>query len=167
VSGGDVMAKIRQLIRKNRSIRRTPIEVKMEVEGSFRTLADRAEAMMASLPVGQELVCFEARLRRLERELGDLQGRANAWAQGYVDEFRGLPLPGSSDDSCAALVFTSSEAVTVLDLLAQLQARWLDAAEQALARNQTTFAVLDIGQLLQEDGLLAQLQARGYAIKAP
>lgn len=167
VSGSEVMDRIRQLIRKNRNIRRTPIEVKMEVEGSFSTLAQRAEAMMGSLSFEQELICFEARLRRLERELGDVQGRANAWARGYVDEFRGLPLPGSSDDSCAALVFTSSESVTVQDLLAQMDARWLEAAEQALARNQITFAVLDIGQLLQEDGLLAQLQARGYEIKAP
>jgi hypothetical protein len=45
--------------------------------------------------------------------------------------------------------------------------QWLAAAENALAVNQSTFATLDIRDLVGADGLLAQLRARGYEIREP
>ncbi len=167
VSGRDIRDRIQRLIKKNRRIRRSDIEVKLVVDGNFRSLANRAETMLGSLSAEQELACFEARLSRLEQELGDMRERANAWARGYVDELRGLPLPGSVDDICAVMVFTSSESGTVQDIFAEMNSRWLEAAEQALARNRTTFAVLDIRQLLQEDGLMTQMKTRGYEVREP
>lgn len=167
VSGEDIMKKIRRLIRQNRNAKRTPIEVKMKIEGSYRTLANRAEAMMDSLSAEQEVACFQEQVRRMERDLDDMQSRANAWAQGYVDEFRGIPLPGTVEDICTSMAFASSESETIQDLLGQMNAKWLEAAERALATNKITFAVLGINELIQDDGLMAQLQAKGYEVRAP
>ncbi len=42
--------------------------------------------------------------------------------------------------------------------------RWLAAAETALARNTTTFAVLYVNDILDEDGLISRLAAKGYEV---
>lgn len=44
---------------------------------------------------------------------------------------------------------------------------WLVAAEAALAKHRSTFAVLPMGQLLRPDGLAAELGKRGYLAEAP
>jgi hypothetical protein len=49
----------------------------------------------------------------------------------------------------------------------QLADRWLTAAEDALTRNQTTFAVLPIIDLLKPDGPLAKLRQAGNTIADP
>jgi flavin-binding protein dodecin len=43
--------------------------------------------------------------------------------------------------------------------------KWLSAAEEALSRNTTTFAVLPVNEVLESDGLIAQLEARGYSVE--
>ena len=50
---------------------------------------------------------------------------------------------------------------------ASLQQAWLAAAETALAKNTSTFAMLPIDSLLAEDSYLAPLRARGYEITPP
>jgi hypothetical protein len=45
--------------------------------------------------------------------------------------------------------------------------QWLAAAENALAVNKSTFATLDIRDLVGADGLLAQLRERGYEVREP
>jgi hypothetical protein len=42
--------------------------------------------------------------------------------------------------------------------------RWIAAAEAALANNTTTFSVLYIGDILDPDGLIARLEAKGYEV---
>jgi hypothetical protein len=44
---------------------------------------------------------------------------------------------------------------------------WLEQAQSALARNEVTFAVLPMSQLLRADGYIAKLQARGYDVTTP
>ena len=105
----DIMKAIQQLIRRNRGIERTKIEVEVDLEGSFGDLAQRAEDLTASLDPAVELECFESQLRRMEEDIDEMRSRANSWARGYIDEFRGIPLPGGEDDSCMALIVGSSE----------------------------------------------------------
>lgn len=167
VSGGDIMKTIRRLIRRNKDIERTEIEVKMDLEGSFSTLAERAENLMASLSREQELACFEDRVRRMESDLDDMKLRANTWAQGYVDEFRDVPLVGDAADACVNLIAGSSEQELVVELQSRAEELWLANAERALANNQSTFAILPINDLLSDDGLLSKLKAKGYEIREP
>lgn len=167
VSGDVVSKELEKLIRRNRGLEQTKIEVVMDLKGSFSDLSERIEALFASLSREQELACFAEQLRRIESELEAMKSRANAWARGYIDEFRGIPLPGDVDDACLLLLYESSEFETIAQLRQDLSDRWLDAAEQALAMNPSSFAILDIVELLREDGMLAELRARGYEIREP
>lgn len=165
--GEEITKQVERLIRRNRDIVRTEVEVVFDLTGSFRSLADRAETLIESLSWDQELACFEEQIRRMESELDAMKSRANAWARGFVDEFRGIPLPGDDDDACQLLIVESSEFETIEQIRAELDTRWLAAAEKALANNTSTFAILDIVELLKEDGLLSQLKSRGYDIFEP
>ena len=53
------------------------------------------------------------------------------------------------------------------DLLGRLQAAWLAAAEQSLAHNASTVAVLSIDEILKPYGYVDQLRRKGYAIEDP
>jgi hypothetical protein len=53
------------------------------------------------------------------------------------------------------------------DIREQLSALWTKAAEESLAANQTTFAIVPLTKLMREDGYLAGLREKGYLIEAP
>jgi hypothetical protein len=167
VSDGQIVKQLERLIRRSRNLEETSIEATMDLTGSFKEVASRAEAMMASLSREQELQCFAQELSRVESELDEMKARANAWAQGYIDDFRDIPLPGDDNDACVLLLFESSEFETLEQLRTELDALWLAAAERALDSNRSTFAILDIVELLRPDGPVAELKARGYEVREP
>ena len=55
----------------------------------------------------------------------------------------------------------------VLDLAAQRDRAWMQAAERALAGNANTFAAVPVTNLLKPGGQLATFAARGYDVQAP
>jgi hypothetical protein len=166
-SGDGIRKELERLMRRSRDLVRTDIEVTVDLTGSFKELAARMEAFVASLSREQELECFTQVIGRLETDLEAMKSRANAWARGRIDEFRGIPLPGDVNDACNVVLFESSEHETLEQLKAELDRRWIEAAERALGANKSTFAVLDITELLREDGLLAELEMRGYEVREP
>lgn len=116
----------------------------------------------------EDLECFARTIERLESDLELMRVRANAWATGEVAVLRELA-PVDQAGACLA-VATGSELLQsrgLADLPSRVAASWLAAAEDALARNPSTVAVVWMSQLLGEDGLLAQLQSRGYRVEAP
>lgn len=164
---GHILAAIRKHVRRNRAMKSTDIAVELELRGSFRELADRAETLLDSLPREQEQACFEQRIHHFEQDLAHIKSRANTWAQGYIDEFRDIPLVGDDGNTCLELILQSSEQRTLVDANARLDQMWLDAAQAALATNTSTFAVLDINDLLRDDGPISKLRAMGYEIREP
>jgi hypothetical protein len=158
---------IRKLVRRNRAMVRTDASIEIDLEGGFGKLAKRAEALMDSFSREQELACFEQQVRHMEEDLEAMKKRANAWAQGDVYTFRELPLVDNDGDACLDLILGSSEEQLFTDAAAALEQKWLDTAEAALARNTSTFAILDIDELLRADGYLARLRERGYDIREP
>lgn len=167
VPASDVGKRIRRLVKRNRDITVTEVKYEQRLEGGFKDLANRVETMMDSFPRELELSCFERQLSRMEEDLGEMQYRANTWAQGYIQEFKFIPLPGDADDDCTQLIATSSEQDMYEDITTTLESEWLTAAENALAGNTVTFAVLDFSELLLEDGLAAQLRNKGYEVLEP
>jgi len=167
VGNGDIMKKINRLVGKKRGLKQTTTQVKMKLEGGYGTLADRVETMVNSMPSERELACMESQIKRMETDLEDMKSRANSWAAGYVGDFRNVTFRGDESDPCLGLVLASSESKTIIDQINQSQQNWLDAADKALATNKTTFAVLNIAEMYREHGLLAQLEAKGYEVKAP
>jgi hypothetical protein len=49
----------------------------------------------------------------------------------------------------------------------RVKASWLAAAETALGTNKSTFAMLSMSELLNPDGLVASLRAKGYQVDEP
>ena len=167
VPGGDSRKQIRKLIKRNKNIIQTNVEVKMEIKGSYGSLAKRAENLMDSITPELEQKCFEYQLHRMETDIREMQLRADSWARGYIDEFKGIPLPGDSSDPCTIAMTASSELETINELLAQVSQLWLEAVEAALDKNATTFAVLEITEMLNENGVIAKLKAKGYEVRVP
>jgi hypothetical protein len=167
VSGNDILKTIRSLERRHRDIKRTEISVNTVIY-NFGEYADRVEAMYESYPREQELACFEQQVRHMEEDLIEVKSRANAWALGYIDEFRNAPLAFPEAYACGLWFGSSSpEHETMVGMRTRVNQMWLDAAENVLATNASTFAILPINELLAEDGLLSRLKARGYDVSEP
>jgi hypothetical protein len=49
----------------------------------------------------------------------------------------------------------------------QAQRNWIAAAEQSLAKNRSTFAVLGVAEVFSPDGHLAKLRELGYTVEEP
>jgi uncharacterized protein YbaP (TraB family) len=116
----------------------------------------------------QDIACFTKTLDRLETDLDAMRARATAWAVGDVDALRRLPYPDQFG-ACGSAILNSPivQDRGLQDLLQRVESLWLEQAQAALARNEVTFAVLPLSQLLRTDGYIAKLQARGYAVEAP
>lgn len=112
--------------------------------------------------------CFAGTLSRIETDLGTMRARANAWAVGDVDALRALPFRNQYVDCVNALTETGpAQRLGFGDVVQRVGDAWIAAAEDALAKNRVTFATLPIGQVLQADGHLEQLRAKGYKVEAP
>jgi hypothetical protein len=165
------------------------VERKIEVE-SPRTILKAARKVDFA-----EGECVGRNLARLERWIDEGRMKfdiapVNAWARGDLEALR--PKPSAVDEdpredcSMAALEAVMSRSPDAVpdglrrgfDLMkkqAELHAlaakeaeqNWLDAAEAALAKNQSTVAVLPIGLALHPTVYLAKLKARGYSVEEP
>jgi len=116
----------------------------------------------------EDEACFETTLTRLETDMENMKARANAWAVGDVQALIDLPHPDQRGVCADALLATAvAEKRGMSDLRAQLRARWIEAADAALLKNESTVAVMAVESLLGDDGILAALRERGYRVQAP
>jgi hypothetical protein len=53
------------------------------------------------------------------------------------------------------------------DIPRRMADAWLAAVDTALAKNKSTFAVMQINELLKADGYVAKLRAKGYVVDEP
>jgi flavin-binding protein dodecin len=126
------------------------------------------------------VVCFERFLAFFEKDLEPAKRRANAWAQGRVDDLVDpTPLYGELTDCIdpfsASTDFPAMQKLAKdhpglappdkVDMLTKSRQKWLDAAERALSRNATTFSMLAVNDIVDKDGLVAQLEAKGYKVE--
>jgi TraB family protein len=165
-SADAIFDQIEKLARRNRKLQRIDAVVVEKFELEYDESVARMEALMNSLPPDKERDCFEHELRRMEIDLDAIKRRANEWASGRIGEFRAVQLQ-EGDNPCQAMFSTSSEGEVFEDLARQSQEKWLSGAEEGLTNHRTSFAVLDISDLLSDDGLLAKLAAKGYSVRAP
>jgi hypothetical protein len=114
-----------------------------------------------------ELACLRSVIGHLEKDFPALRERANLWSLGDVGRLRAL-LPADEPIACFDAVMSVSRFRSeYAEVSAQLDALWLSSAEQALQRNRSTLAVVEIKKFLAADGWLAQLRSRGYEIQEP
>jgi flavin-binding protein dodecin len=127
-----------------------------------------------------EVACFEVILAYFEKDLEPVKRRANAWAKGRVDdlvdpaplygELRDCMDPFSASTDLPAMQklvkdYPGLASPDLVDMRKQSRQKWLDAAENALSRNATTFSMLAVNDIVDKAGLVAQLEAKGYKVE--
>ncbi len=115
-----------------------------------------------------DIACFAKTITRLETDLEAMRARANAWAIGDVAALRQLP-DADQDEICNAAVFNAAlaEEHGLQNVPQQKQDFWIAEAESSLAKNESSFAILPIIELLKPNGYLAVLRNKGYVIEEP
>jgi len=115
-----------------------------------------------------DISCFNQTLDLVQNQMGALTERANAWSTGDVPALQRFAL-GDRHESCVVAVVNAdfAQQLGLHDLPQRIEEAWLSAAQDALAHNSQTFAVLSMQDVLAPDGLLARLKAMGYTVQAP
>jgi hypothetical protein len=135
-----------------------------------------------------DLNCFIRKLDTLEADVERTRELANAWSLGRTEELQKLTRARPRDEllqeSCAYVLMTALKDGTTEDAAhakrafddvlwhaeqasAQAQINWVTAAQKALEKNRSTFAVLPVGDVFRPDGHLEKLRALGYAVEEP
>lgn len=147
---------------KERSMKLTPTTLKIRIEDPKAAIEEFSRENV------NDLDCFRTALDRVERDMPALVARANAWATGDIEALRALPV--ENQQRVCTKAFVGGEYAKkrgIIDVEARIRAKWLEVAEAALAKNKTTFATLEMSDVLTADGYLAALQAKGYTVEAP
>lgn len=156
-----VWPRVEKLARKAK-LRITEPGIELKVEKARSAIKEFKTTPLA------DVECFARTIQRLESDLDLMRDRANAWAVGDVARLRELA-PVERASACIGVVLQSSfmQERGFGDLLERVQAAWLTAVEQSLARNVSTVAVLPIDEILKPDGYIARLRQKGYVIEDP
>lgn len=159
---GGVVAPVVARARKAAEVPLVDSTVRVTVEDPRRVLRELNESDLA------DRECFAGTLDRIETDLDNMRARANAWAVGDIEGLRALPWENHYA-TCQEAVTGSALArkLGIDDLPRQAKDAWLSNVEDALAEHPASFATLPMHQLLGDDGMLATLAARGYAIESP
>lgn len=110
--------------------------------------------------------CFKRTIEGLEADLEIMKQGANAWAIGDLVMLNRLNYsevkPACKQTYDLAMGFQQRP-----ELPKQVSSAWLAVAKRALERNEVTFAVLPIDQLVGADGYISQFKAMGYVVLEP
>ena len=181
VSVYEVVSKIRE---KHKVPRVTTPKVKrtLNVEDPRGILKSAQKLELPDLP------CFKQGLDKVDSELERAKTLANAWSRGDIEKLRGayrnVPLKDTLKEVCGYSLMAAineggskdaEHAKKMMDDLLwhaeqatyQSQLDWIAAARKALDKNRTTFAVLNLAEVLSPDGHLAKLKELGYTIDEP
>lgn len=134
---------------------------------------DDPKAAMVEVQRGHfdDVRCLRQTLDSMDRELPVVARRANAWATGDIATLRALAgqatRAGEADCLSAVTEMDFARKRGITDVPQRLRAQWLAAAEAALSRNASTFAMLPLGQVVGPDNYLDALRAKGYEVIEP
>lgn len=185
LAGGPDVRGVVDGLRRKHKVRRN------QLPPAWRTVRfDNARAMLkdAARLDTPDVPCFIQALDGLEDEIELARQRANAWARGDIEALRNLhrdmTLEEMLEENCGrALLRALTEgddaaarrAKKMLDDMewrarwagVEAEQHWLAAAEEALQKNASTFAVLPLNDVLRADGPVAKLRQRGYLVEEP
>jgi uncharacterized protein YbaP (TraB family) len=157
-----IPARIEELA-KNWKIKQVSTTVMVDLDNPREAVRDFKKAQL------NDLDCFTKTVDRLEGDLDAMKVRANAWSLGDINAIRKLSFPDQKK-SCNAAILDSKWLSSLKnggDLQQRVKLRWLESAEKSLATNRSTFAMLPMWDLLDPQGLVAALRAKGYQVDEP
>nr|WP_314541816.1 TraB/GumN family protein [uncultured Massilia sp.] len=160
--GTEVFGKIEKIAKKNK--------VRVSDSG-YDVMLDDPRKLVQDFKTSQvdDVACLASTLDTLDVDLDTMRLRANAWANGNISEIRSLDF-ADRQDTCLDAVLGSSfvkDAAGLRQMRERLRVSWLRTAEKSLAANASTFAVLEMRDIVGPKGYLAALQAKGYAVESP
>ena len=120
-----------------------------------------------NIPLTAELDCLDATLTRLETDLQPMRRRANLWSLGDIAGLKALPPPNQRLICLNAIYSVPQLRDKFEHAEAQAMNLWVDTAYAALETHATSVAVLSLSDLLDQDGRLARLRARGCLVEEP
>jgi hypothetical protein len=160
--GGDVREQIIQIAKKYKlKLTSTGFELPLDNVGKAITAFKQTRL--------NDVACFSKTLDSLEQDIGAMQVRANAWANGSIAELQRLDFE-TLEEACDEAILGSAAAQANPEFRSmrdRMRASWLAAAEKSLAENASTFAILGMKDVFDQKGYLAALQARGYTVESP
>lgn len=140
----------------------TQARVTLKIDDPKATLKEFADSAM------DDRECFAKTLSRIETDLDAMRARGNAWAVGDIATLRTLPQGDQYRTCLDALAATGvAKRLDIADLRQRVAANWLAVAQDAIARNNSTFASLPVADLLESGGLLDTLREAGYTVEDP
>lgn len=131
-------------------------------ETRVRLPVDIALDTLKQTPMALEIECLETSLASIEADLQSNIARARTWANGNVTALRQFDSSGIQQACFGAALAVGDE---YQEAERQTREQWINAASQALETNESTFAVLRTGELLNTEGLLSELRNLGYDVK--
>ena len=157
-SGRTIDLAIQKRARKHK-VKKVPTGLSERYKDS--PLLDQMQEMSASA----EQTCLQALLQELDAQLEAHARLAAAWAVGNLAALRAHP-GDSATWACDSFALAFDP-----EVLSQMESRrwaiWLQKVDRALSDNESTFAVLPLGDLLRVDGPLSWLRQRGYEVVEP
>ena len=140
----------------------TPVKLTIQLENPKALIREFSKSSL------DDTDCFEKTMTRIETDLDAMRARANAWATGDTSALQNLPF-ADQYEACKAAISEAGigRRLGFADAEAQLQRKWLAAADASLEKNEVTFASLNLRDMLGADGYLAKLKAKGYTVIAP
>ncbi|MGX4643256.1 TraB/GumN family protein [Massilia sp. SYSU DXS3249] len=160
--GSDVRKTIDKLVDKHK-IKVTDAGYRIEIKDPGKMLREFKKSPL------DDAACLAKTIEVLDTDVNLMRARANAWAVGELDEIRKQDF-GDRDKTCFEAMTNSSLAKNQPEIRtakAQAAAKWVVAAEKALATNASTFTVVEIKEILDPKGVIATLQAKGYTVEPP
>lgn len=152
---------VREIAKKN-DVKVSEINVEIEIDDPRQAIRE-----FKGSPREADVACLRATMDRLETDLAAMKQRANAWASGDLEGLRDLPYVDQNQTCIGGIASAPGLRERVAAAQARVAEEWTKAAEGALARNASTFAVLPMDELTKNDGWLARLRAKGYAVERP
>lgn len=158
----DVRNRIETIANKN-NIKTVSPTVHIEVDNPRAAVKDFKASKL------EDVACLTKTLDNLDADLDGKIARANAWANGDIAALKSLNA-ADREQACNAAILNSAVAKNTPEMrgmMERMRGRWLLIAQRMLADNTQTFAVLQMKDIVDPKGLLAELQARGYAVESP
>jgi len=156
VNARKISKAITKLAKQNKlEITKIKVREKIESKPIFKAIENLSDA--------EHSRCLSLVMDTLDDEVGSLINYALLWADGDPKALIDNSVP-RLQDSCAEFFLGSDQAQRIIR---QSEESWLSATQKALENNRSSFAVLELHDVIEPEGLLSRLAARGYKLVGP
>lgn len=159
-----LMDSLARLIRKHR-VPRPRRDYETSVDGKIVAEEMESSRLQAT---DREVSCLAQTLDWIDQDLPNVKQRAAAWAVGDIAQLRELRQVDSQATCIAAMLERSTTvSAAMAGLYAQAARDMMSDIAAMLRDHETSFAMMNIDELLRDDGLVQRLLAAGYTVEEP